>query len=83
MPIFFVGLILFGITKCNSYLQTKKTREKYKTMKKPAILYYKTKHTFWYSVTLKDADNKIYDFPNSSTFGDSLGEIYNIGDTIK
>jgi len=63
--------------------QTKKTRLEFAAMQKPTTMYYKRKMTFWWSTTLRDALGNLHDFPNSSVMSDSLGEIYNIGDTIK
>lgn len=79
------GLLLmaFACFKHVGKRKTRETREEYAAMKKPAILYYKRKLSFWYGVTLKDANGGLHEFPNSSTFADSLGERYNIGDTIK
>lgn len=82
---FILIFVLFSYVLLNYQrdYQTKKTRAEFTLLKKPATMYYKKKMTFWWSTTIRDADGKLHEFSNISIVSDSLGDIYNIGDTIK
>ena len=73
--------VFFSLTSCfDSY--TERTKYELKNMKEPIILKKKEKMTFWYGVILQDAKGDIYEFENGSSLANSIGELYEVNDTI-
>lgn len=73
--------VLFSLTSCfDSY--TERTKYELQNMKEPIILKKKKKMTFWYGVTLQDARGDIYKWGNGSSLANSIGELYEVNDTI-
>lgn len=73
-----VAVFLFG---CNdSY--TERTKYELQNMKEPIILKDKEKMTLWYSVILQDGTGKLYKWGNVSSLANSIGEMYEVNDTI-
>lgn len=76
--VLFTLLLLVG---CESY--TEQTRLELQMMPQPVVLKGKSKMTFWYSITVLDGKGNLHQFGNSSRLARSIGEIYQINDTIK
>ncbi len=73
--------VFFSLTSCfDSY--TERTKYELQNMKEPIILKKKEKMTFWYGVILQDAKGDIYEFENGSSLANSIGELYEVNDTI-
>jgi hypothetical protein len=77
----FIGIIF--ISSCSSIDWTKDTVDKFNEMKPPVVLFGKTKSLNLYGVSVMDGNNKIHHFGNKSNFANSIGESYQIGDTLK
>lgn len=67
---------------CLSCGYTEQTAYELRTMKPPVVLVAKEKTTFWYGVTLQDSTMAVYRFGNVSKIANTIGERYNVGDTI-
>lgn len=79
-----LGIAISYLTlKLTQDIYTQKTISQFNQMKKPIVLINKYKRTLWYNVTLKDNNGKIMTFGNSSKLANSIGENYQINDTIK
>ena len=76
-----VVVLIFTTTSCwDSY--TERTKYELKNMREPIILKDKTKMTFWYSIILEDGNGKLYKWGNASSLANSIGEMYEVNDTI-
>lgn len=73
--------VLFSLTSClDSY--TERTKYELQNMQEPIILKDKSKMTFWYSILLEDGNGKLYKWGNASSLAKSIGELYEVNDTI-
>jgi hypothetical protein len=78
----FLILTLFGILALRAaYSQRTVTIVQY--LPEPVTLYYKTKLTFWYGVTLQDGKGNLHEFGNISGLANDIGTYYSRGDTVK
>ena len=83
IPICVIGMVIITCIMCMHANYTKKTILTFYNMQTPVTLYDETKNTFWYSVVLKDGKGDLHRFGNMSSFANDLGNIYNIGDTLR
>lgn len=73
--------VFFSLTSCfDSY--TERTKYELQNMQEPIILKDKSKRTFWYSIILEDGNGKLYKWGNGSSLANSIGELYEVNDTI-
>ena len=75
--------IVLAVVLLQSCGYTEQTLIEFNTMKTPVILHDKHKITFFYSVTLRDGDNRLHEFGNLSSIARWMGDNYEKGDTIR
>lgn len=81
-----ICFLVFGLTSCEDHPKsyTAKTLKQYNKMSAPVILISKAEDNVGsYMVTLLDGEGDVYHFTSMSTFANSLGQSYKVGDTIK
>lgn len=83
----FILLMLITLTSCVGTPDTKgyteTTVEIFNELTPPVVLFSKAKSMGRYSVTLQDGNGKIHYFGNVSTLANTIGESYEVKDTIK
>lgn len=92
MKILISTLVLFALSSCGlkdmknyeSY-QTRATRE-FNELERPVILFSKTDAGIWdgyFNIVVKDGKGELHDFSNACYLARSIGQHYQIGDTLK